>query len=299
MIYILYNPKSNCGKNIDEVIFSVKSYYAQSETVTYNITQISDLEELFDTFDKNDEVVVVGGDGTLNVLCNHLRGYKLKNNIYLFKAGTGNDFLRDVDDVNSNEIKAVKINEYIDNLPVVTVNGKEYLFINNVGYGIDGKVCTAGEELREKGKKDINYTTLAIKLLLTAYKSNGATVTVDGNKHSFKRVWMAPVMNGLYYGGGMMPTPNQDRKSDLLSCCVVHDTNALQTLLIFPSIFKGEHIKYKKKVTILSGKEMKIEFDKPQDVQIDGEVIRDVSEISVKKYAQIKERDEKLIKANA
>lgn len=299
MIHILYNPKSNCGKNIDEVIFSVKSYYAQSETVTYNITQISDLEELFDTFDKNDEVVVVGGDGTLNVLCNHLRGYKLKNNIYLFKAGTGNDFLRDVDDVNSNEIKAVKINEYIDNLPVVTVNGKEYLFINNVGYGIDGKVCTAGEELREKGKKDINYTTLAIKLLLTAYKSNGATVTVDGNKHSFKRVWMAPVMNGLYYGGGMMPTPNQDRKSDILSCCVVHDTNALQTLLIFPSIFKGEHIKYKKKVTILSGKEMKIEFDKPQDVQIDGEVIRDVSEISVKKYAQIKERDEKLIKANA
>ncbi|MBQ4128225.1 MAG: diacylglycerol kinase family protein [Ruminococcus sp.] len=299
MIHILYNPKSNCGKNIDEVIFSVKSYYAQSETVTYNITQISDLEELFDTFDKNDEVVVVGGDGTLNVLCNHLRGYKLKNNIYLFKAGTGNDFLRDVDDVNSNEIKAVKINEYIDNLPVVTVNGKEYLFINNVGYGIDGKVCTAGEELREKGKKDINYTTLAIKLLLTAYKSNGATVTVDGNKHSFKRVWMAPVMNGLYYGGGMMPTPNQDRNSDLLSCCVVHDTNALQTLLIFPSIFKGEHIKYKKKVTILSGKEMKIEFDKPQDVQIDGEVIRDVSEISVKKYAQIKERDEKLIKANA
>ncbi len=299
VIQILYNPKSNCGKNIEQLLQCVKSYYAQETTATYNLTEVANVKELFSTFDETDKVVLLGGDGTLNVVLNQLRFYKLRNRLYLFKAGTGNDFLRDVDDVNSTEVKAIELNEYIKNLPVVTVNGKEYLFINNVGYGIDGKVCTAGEELREQGKKDINYTTLAIKLLLTAYKSNDATVTVDGKKHSFKKVWMAPVMNGLYYGGGMMPTPNQDRQSDTLSCCVVHDTNALQTLLIFPSIFKGEHVKHKKKVTILNGKEFKIEFSKPQDVQIDGEVIRDVTQISARKYANADERDEKLIQAKA
>ncbi len=299
MIHILYNPKSNCGKDIKNVLDSVKSYYSDNDSTTYNITQIDDIKWLFSTFDASDIVVVVGGDGTLSVLCNNLRGYDIRNDIYMFRAGTGNDFLRDVDGAVSNKTKAVKINEYIENLPVVTVKGKEYLFVNNVGYGIDGKVCTAGEELREKGKKDINYTTLAIKLLLTAYKSNKATVTVDGEKHHFKRVWMTPVMNGLYYGSGMMPTPHQDRKSDSLSCCIVHDTNALQTLMIFPSIFKGEHIKYKKKVTVLSGKEIKVDFDRPQDVQIDGEVIKDVTEISVKKYADIKERDKKSAKITA
>lgn len=298
MIQILYNPKANCGKDQQMVIDNVKKYYEGNDSTVYDITEIVDIKSLFDTFDSDDTVVLVGGDGTLNVLCNNLRGCEIKNKIYLFKAGTGNDFLRDVDNVGV-KTKAVEINKYIENLPVVTVKGKEYLFINNVGYGIDGKVCTAGEELREKGKKDINYTTLAIKLLLTAYKNNGATVTVDGEKHSFKRVWMTPVMNGLYYGGGMMPTPQQDRNSDTLSCCIVHDTNALQTLLIFPSIFKGEHVKYKKKVSVFSGKEIKVEFDKPQDVQIDGEVIRDVTEIDVKKYASLQERDEKLIQVKA
>ena len=210
-----------------------------------------------------------------------------------YKAGTGNDFLRDVLGENS-EKQVVQINEYIENLPVVTVKGKEYLFINNVGYGIDGKVCTAAEDMREKGKKDINYTTLAIKLLLTSYKSNGAKVTVDGKEKSFKKVWLSPIMNGLFYGGGMMPTPKQDRKGNDISCCVVHSTSALQTLILFPSLFKGEHVKKEKKVEVMSGKEIKVVFDKPQDVQIDGEIIRDVYEISTRKFSSVKERDEKL-----
>ena len=292
MIHILYNPKSNCGKDFENVLNSVKDYYKNEEQNAVDITTVEDTKALFDTFDDSDDVVLVGGDGTLNVLCNNLRGYDIKNRLFLFKAGSGNDFLRDVElSLEGDDAKVVQINEYIDNLPVVTVKGKEYLFINNVGYGIDGKVCTAAEDERAKGKKEINYTTLAIKLLLTSYKSNGAKVTVDGVTKEFKKVWLAPVMNGLFYGGGMMPAPQQDRKGDSLSCCVIHSTNAIQTLIIFPSLFKGEHIKYKKKVEVMSGREIKVEFDAPQDVQIDGEIIRDVTEISAKKFADLKLRD--------
>ena len=293
MVHILYNPKSNCGKDFDNVLKSVKDYYKEEKTSAVDVTATDDVKALFTGFDDSDDVVIVGGDGTLNVLCNKLRGFEIKNRVFLYKAGTGNDFLRDVLGENS-EKQVVQINEYIENLPVVTVKGKEYLFINNVGYGIDGKVCTAAEDMREKGKKDINYTTLAIKLLLTSYKSNGAKVIVDGKEKSFKKVWLAPIMNGLFYGGGMMPTPKQDRKGDDISCCVVHSTSALQTLILFPSLFKGEHVKKEKKVEVMSGKEIKVVFDKPQDVQIDGEIIRDVYEISARKFSSIKERDEKL-----
>ena len=292
MVHILYNPKSNCGKDFDNLLENVKDFYKDTQTSSVDITLVDDIKALFTGFDDGDDVVIVGGDGTLNVMCNKLRGYEIKNRVFLYKAGTGNDFLRDVLGEDS-DAQVVQINEYIDNLPVVTINGKEYLFINNVGYGIDGKVCTAAEDMREKGKKDINYTTLAIKLLLTSYKSNGAKVTVDGKTRSFKRVWLAPVMNGLFYGGGMMPTPKQDRNGTDLSCCVIHSACALQILMLFPSLFKGEHIKDKKKVDIMSGKEIKVVFDAPQDVQIDGEIIRDVYEISTRKYSSAKERDEK------
>ncbi len=293
MIHILYNPMSNCGKDFDNVLENVKDYYKGNEISTVDVTKIDDAKSLFASFADSDDVVIVGGDGTINVLCNKLLGYEIKNRVFLFKAGTGNDFLRDVLGEDS-ETQVVQINEYIDNLPVATVKGKQYVFINNVGYGIDGKVCTAAEDLRAKGKKDINYTTLAIKLLLTSYKSNGAKVTVDGKTRRFKRVWLSPVMNGLFYGGGMMPAPKQDRKGTELSCCVIHSTNALQTLILFPSLFKGEHVKNAKKVKVMSGKEIKVEFDRPQDVQIDGEIIRDVTEISAIKYATVKERNDAL-----
>ena len=293
MVHILYNPTSNCSVNIESSLAQAKELYKNDDTVVKSLLEIEDLKEYFISLGKSDKVVLLGGDGTLNVFCNKLRGVDIKNEIYLYKAGTGNDFLRDVCGENFENAKILKINEYIENLPVVTVNGKEYLFVNNVGFGIDGKVCTAAEDLRAKGKKSINYTTLAIKLLLTNYKPNGATVIVDGKSRKYKRVWMSPVMNGLYYGGGMMPTPNQDRKSDNVSVCTIHSTNPLQTLIIFPSIFKGEHVKHTKKVSNCSGKEIEVVFDAPQDVQIDGETIRDVTKISVKKYESVSLRDEK------
>ncbi len=63
-----------------------------------------------------------------------------------------------------------------------------------------------------------------------------------------------------------MPTPQQKRNS-----------GKLKTLMIFPSLFKGEHIKHTKQVEILTGNEITIEFDRPVALQIDGETIHEVS----------------------
>ena len=104
-------------------------------------------------------------------------------------------------------------------------------------------------------------------------------------------------MNGLYYGGGMMPCPQQDRNSTEISCCAMHNCCSLKALMIFPSIFKGKHINKKKNITVMSADEIIVEFDSPRDVQIDGEVIRDVTVIKAKKYKTATERDEKLKKA--
>ena len=48
--------------------------------------------------------------------------------------------------------KPVKINKYIKGLPTVTVNGKDYRFINGIGFGIDGYCCEVGDEKKAKGK---------------------------------------------------------------------------------------------------------------------------------------------------
>ena len=69
--------------------------------------------------------------------------------------------------------------KYLKELPSVTVNGKESLFINGVGYGIDGYCCEIGDELRKKSDKPVNYAGIAIKGLLFHFKPRNATVTAD------------------------------------------------------------------------------------------------------------------------
>ena len=123
-----------------------------------------------------------------------------------------------------------------------------------------------------------------IKGLLFHYKPTDATVTVDGVKHKFKRVWLAPTMNGKFYGGGMMPTPNQERTGGKLSVMVYHNLGKLKALMVFPSIFKGEHVKHKNNIAILEGREITVEFDRPTPLQIDGETILGISSYKTKAH---------------
>lgn len=146
------------------------------------------------------------------------------------------------------------------------------------------EIREVGDKLRETTEGNINYTAIAIKGLLFHYKPTDATVTVDGVKHKFKRVWLAPTMNGKFYGGGMMPTPNQDRTGGKLSVMVYHNLGKLKALMVFPSIFKGEHVKHKNNIAILEGSEITVEFDRPTPLQIDGETILGISSYKTKAH---------------
>ena len=278
--YILYNPHAGNGKckaNVE----ALKALYENA--VLIDMRKVTSYVTFFAGLEVSDDVIICGGDGTLNRFINDTNGIDIKNNIYYYAIGSGNDFARDLGKEKGAE-PTFCINKYIRDLPTVTVNGKKYLFINGVGYGIDGYCCEVGDMLHEKNdnentNKPINYTSIAIKGLLFHYKPTNATVTVDGKKHTYKKVWLAPTMNGKYYGGGMMPTPEQKRlqAEKKLSILVFHNSGKLKTLMIFPSLFKGKHIEYTKQVDILSGKEITVEFDRPAALQIDGETILNVT----------------------
>lgn len=282
MVYILYNPKSSEGTARKYVNEAVEKFSGE-KIETKSVTDIESYKKFFSSIDKEDKVVLLGGDGTINYLVNEMKGEKIENELFLFMAGTGNDFLRDIYDKVPEEGTLLQLNEYIEDLPTVTVNGKDYLFINGIGYGLDGKCCTIAEQQREKGKTDINYTNISIKLLLFSYKPTTATVIVDGEEFKYENVWISPIMNGRYYGGGMKVTPGQDRKSNVLSTCIFSGKSRIKTLMNFPKIFEGEHVNLKG-AAVHSGHEITIKLDRPEDIQIDGELIKNISEITARKF---------------
>lgn len=271
MKYVLFNPFSangECTKKSEEYQKTLEC------SKIIDITDITDYKNFFANLDKTDEIIICGGDGTLNRFVNNIDGIDIDNEIYYVPMGTGNDFYADVTQETG---KPILINDYIKNLPVVTVKGKKYKFINGVGYGIDGYCCEVGDKLHAEGKA-ANYTAIAIKGLLFHFKPVCATVTVDGVEHTYKKVWIAPTMFGRRYGGGMIPTPEQIRGGEELSLMMFHGSGKLKTLMIFPSIFKGEHVKKEKYVTVLKGKNITVKFDSPRALQIDGETVLDVEE---------------------
>ncbi len=266
---IIYNPLSQNG-NGEAKAKELFEKIGAKEII--DMTAINSYADFFSAH-QNDDIIICGGDGTLNRFVNDTAELDLGNSFYYYACGSGNDFLRDIDG-NAEEI--ISIDKYIKDLPSCVINGKTYKFINGIGYGIDGYCCEVGDKIRaEKPGAKINYTGIAIKGLLFHYKPTGATVTVDGVEHRFEKVWIAPTMLGRFYGGGMMPTPAQDRFNEegTLSTMIFHGTGKLSTLMIFPNIFKGEHIKKEKAIKILTGKEITVEFDEPRALQVDGETL--------------------------
>ena len=278
--YVLYNPQAD-NFNGEVSAKKLETVLSDCELVYQDVTKVDDYKAFFAAMEKGAEVILCGGDGTLNRFANNIDGLKKLPTISYFACGSGNDFLRDVGD---NGGRPVPMNEYLKNLPIVTVKGNTYRFINGVGYGIDGYCCEEGDKIRaEKPGKKLNYTGIAIKGLLFHYKPTGATITVDGKEYRFEKVWLAPTMFGRCYGGGMYPTPGQLRVDDYLSVLVFHGSGKLKTLMIFPSIFKGTHVKYKKNVSILSGKEITVKYDEPRAIQVDGETVLEVSEYTARR----------------
>ncbi len=274
--HILYNPYAGRGAAESE---AKKLAETLGEIALTDMTSIGDYAQFLNELPEEDEVVVCGGDGTLNRFVNAIDGSFPARTLSYYACGSGNDFMREV---KKEDEPIVALNEYVTDLPTVTVKDKEYRFINGVGYGIDGYCCEEGDRQREKSDKPVNYTSIAVKGLLFLYKPTNATVIVDGKEYRFDKVWLAPTMNGKYYGGGMIPTPEQNRKDDTLSV-MIYRGGKFRSLITFPSIFKGEHVKKTKCVTVLSGKEITVRFDSPRPLQIDGETITGVTEYTARK----------------
>lgn len=278
--YILFNPlagNGSCKQKTDALIVD-----ENGEKVYYDITVADSYQTLFSKLDKDDKIIVCGGDGTLNRFINGIEGLDIANDILYFAAGSGNDFLNDIGEKPTD--KPIKINEYIKELPVLYVNGETYRFINGIGFGLDGYACAECNRLRkEKGKK-VSYAMVALKGLLGGYTPVNATVRIDGKEFAYKRVWLASCMKGKFFGGGLKIAPYQQRTSpkNEVTSIIVHNLSRLRILTVFPSLFKGTHVKYTQYVDMKKCNEVTVAFDRPIDLQIDGETVSKVSEYTVK-----------------
>lgn len=277
MYLILYNPISRNGANTNIVEKVVKKMKKKHESVRVkSLLEIEDKKEFLSNLDPETKIIIVGGDGTLNRVANEIRGIENLPEIYLYKAGTGNDFLRSL----KNKKKLTRIDQYLINLPNVTFKNEDIVFLNGVGLGFDALVCHTVEESKKK-KNKLNFFSSVFRSLKN-FQPFDFEVEIDGKRQRFEDAWFVSIMNSKYFGGGMKIAPKADRESDTLEVVVIHGISKFKLSLLFPIIYLGWHTGIKN-VKVFTGKNIKVFSDLPAYVQIDGDVYDNVLELEARR----------------
>lgn len=218
-------------------------------------------------------IVSVGGDGTANEVLNGVAGSDVIIGILPF--GTGNDLAKSLG-ISSN-LNAL-INRYKNRTnSIIKINvGKmnERFFACSAGVGFDGLVANyANRSPLMKNMGKVGYLLSALKLA-GRFSPITFSVSIDNETYQFPQSWLLAIGNGPYYGGGMKICPNALLDDNLLDICIVSNLSKPRFFQLFPSVFKGTHIKEEKSVTLLRGQSLEIRADSSQIAHADGEFIQ-------------------------
>lgn len=214
-------------------------------------------------------VVAVGGDGHAAAVAEGLIGTTAT--FGLLPAGSANDYARTLH-IPTRDVRMAIATildgsaTRVDAVRVRTARG-ERTFLNVVGTGFDAEVAAAAEQITVM--RGAGRYVLAIMRVLPRFKAASFDLSIDGQPHR-QRAMMIAVANGPAYGGGMRIAPAARLDSGWLEICIVGEVSKAEFIRTFPRVFRGTHVDHPQ-VTMLRGREVTIDADRPLDLIGDGE----------------------------
>ena len=209
------------------------------------------------------DVVMIGGDGTVNQVTGALRDLSVRFGIIPF--GSGNGLARFMK-IPLKPIDAIKLlNEGIVQLiDTGRFNGKP--FFNMAGMGFDAHIS----EIFSHGKKRgfISYIKSSIKEVV-GYQPQNYHLDIDGKKYDYK-AFMLSIANSSQYGNNVHISPKASLQDGLLDVCVIKPF----PLWRFPEMSMRMLIKAtesSKYVEIIRGKQILIKREHSGPIHLDGE----------------------------
>ncbi|MGF6989933.1 YegS/Rv2252/BmrU family lipid kinase [Lachnospiraceae bacterium PF1-21] len=285
MYHFIVNPnaRSGLGKSTwnlieKELIRREVDYQAYETKYQKHATKIA--RKITET-DGIHQLVVLGGDGTINEVINGI--YDLdKVCLGYIPIGSSNDFARGFH-LPKEPLEALG---YILDTPsyafmdvgyITYKENKKRRFAVSAGIGFDAAVCHEVVVSRLKkffnklGLGKLAYTGVAFSQIIKS-RPTTMTITVDGIRRRYENVLFATVMNHPYEGGGFKFCPKADSTDGELDVIIAANISKLRFLTLLPLAFKGYHT-VAKGIYLLKGKTVEIVSDCPLPVHTDGEPI--------------------------
>lgn len=304
MYYIIVNPASKSGKGakiwsiIEPVLIQKEIEYRVffSREAGHVIKLVHELSAylLNDTSDFILNLIVLGGDGTLNET---LQGISDFDRVHLgyIPTGSSNDLARDLhfpkdplkvlenilncEKTSAMDLGCLTYDQFSDELSRQhsnTDSSKRY-FAVSCGIGFDAAVCE--EALASKFKNLLNkiglgkltYLTIALKQLIKAQKITCTITLDDGSSIYLPKFLFVACMNHQFEGGGFKFCPGADSSDGILDICTVGNIPKWLILMALPTAFFGKHYLFKG-IEHYTAAEIHLETSSPLWVHTDGEV---------------------------
>jgi diacylglycerol kinase (ATP) len=261
-IGLIVNPTAGNGQGRIDGCVANKQLAKQAEIIDLSGTSRAEAEANGTRAIKEhliDGLVVVGGDGTVNLGVNLCAQTDVP--LGIIPSGTGNDAARSLDlVVGDAEAAACQVISSLDNPRIVDLGkaqtrNQSFWYFCTISAGFDALVNQTAN--RWKWPKGPSRYKLAMLAELAKFKPIHYRAVIDGVAREFDAM-LCSVNNSKAFGGGMLVTPDAKVDDGWLDVFIVHKISRLELIKVFPKVYTGEHVSHPA-VEIIRAKKVSIE----------------------------------------
>jgi diacylglycerol kinase (ATP) len=220
---------------------------------------------------KADRVIAVGGDGTLKLVAEALKGTKTP--IGIIPAGSANGMARELGiPLGVNEALGVAVNGKTKEIHAVLVNGELCIHLSDIGF--NAYIVKKFDDLPQRGM--LGYAKATWKALWSHHK-----MEVEfhiGKEQIISEAAMVVIANATMYGTGVKINPEGKLDDDVFEVILVKKYSFMEILKIkFTDLpFNPE------KIELFHTKSLKIKTRHKVHFQVDGEYMGKVNQVEAK-----------------
>lgn len=206
--------------------------------------------------DGYEQIVAVGGDGTINEVVNGFfkngAAVNPEAHLALLTNGTGGDFRKTfgIEDGLQSSLKRIAEGRPkridVGKLTYVTADGKPAFryFANIASFGLSGEVVgrVNGARFSKLFGGKFAFRLGAMRAALS-FKSKPVRLKVDAVFDDVVTISTVAVCNGRYFGGGMKVAPDAQPDDGLFDVIVLGEAPRGQGLKDMNKLYTGEHVK--------------------------------------------------------
>lgn len=230
-----------------------------------------------------------GGDGTLCEVVSGVMALEDRERVSVgvVPVGTGNDFVKNFAPTElfldfDAQIKATP-------LKIDLIKCNDIYAINMINIGFDSEVVVKTGQFKTK-KFIPSKLAYICGLAATLIKKPGVEmdISIDGGEPVHKDLLLTTFANGSFCGGGFHSNPLAELSDGNIDTLFIKDMTRIQFVSLVGDYKKGTHLvpKYSHIMHNIKAKEYDIEFSRPTNVSVDGEIIlMDKLHLSVEREA--------------